>query len=139
MVFALGCGPCGTLLFDIPKIRTDEISGCMSDLIAGLYEDLLWLDERIETITGEIEKIAAEQAACTLLPSVPGVGPVILTAMVAAIGDGEAFDRGSDFGPGSVWFHDNTTSAAEPRWGAYRNRATHICACCSSRPRRSSF
>jgi transposase len=30
--------------------------------------------------------------------SVPGVGPVISTAMVAAIGDGEAFERGRDFG-----------------------------------------
>lgn len=70
----------------------------MSDLIVGLYEDWLWLDERIETITAEIEKIAAEQAACTRLMSVPGVGPIISTALVAAIGDGEAFDRGRDFG-----------------------------------------
>lgn len=30
--------------------------------------------------------------------SVPGVGPMISTAVVAAIGDGEAFERGRDFG-----------------------------------------
>jgi transposase len=30
--------------------------------------------------------------------SIPGVGPLISTAMVAAIGTGEAFDRGRDFG-----------------------------------------
>jgi transposase len=30
--------------------------------------------------------------------SVPGVGPMISTAMVAAVGDGEAFERGRDFG-----------------------------------------
>ena len=30
--------------------------------------------------------------------SVPGIGPMISTAMVAAIGDGEAFERGRDFG-----------------------------------------
>jgi transposase len=29
---------------------------------------------------------------------VPGVGPMISTAMVAAVGDGEAFARGRDFG-----------------------------------------
>ncbi len=85
-------------LFDILKNRADEISPRMSDLIVGLYEDWLWLDERIETITNEIEKIAAEQAACTRLMSIPGVGPIISTALVAAIGDGEAFDRGRDFG-----------------------------------------
>jgi transposase len=30
--------------------------------------------------------------------TVPGIGPIISTAMVAAIGTGEAFDRGRDFG-----------------------------------------
>ena len=30
--------------------------------------------------------------------SVPGIGPLISTAMVAAIGTGEAFERGRDFG-----------------------------------------
>ena len=38
------------------KNRKDEMSPRMVDLIVGLYEDWLWLDERIETITGEIEK-----------------------------------------------------------------------------------
>jgi transposase len=67
-------------------------------LIVGLYEDWLWLDERIATLTAEIEKIAAAEANCRLLMSVPGVGPIISTAVVAAIGDGEAFIRGRDFG-----------------------------------------
>jgi transposase len=30
--------------------------------------------------------------------SIPGVGPIISTALVASIGDGEAFERGRDFG-----------------------------------------
>jgi transposase len=87
-----------TSLFQILKNRADEISTRMTDLIVGLYEDWLWLDERIETITSEIEKIAAEEASCQRLMSVPGVGPIISTAMVAAVGDGEAFERGRDFG-----------------------------------------
>ena len=29
--------------------------------------------------------------------SIPGIGPMISTAMVAAIGTGEAFERGRDF------------------------------------------
>jgi transposase len=85
-------------LFEILKHREGEISPRMADLIIGLYEDWLWLDERIATLTAEIEKIAAAEASCRLLMSVPGVGPIISTAMVAAIGDGEAFSRGRDFG-----------------------------------------
>lgn len=85
-------------LFEILKNREAEISPRMADLIVGLHEDWLWLDGRIEHISGEIEEIAQGQASCQRLMSVPGVGPMISTAMVAAIGDGEAFERGRDFG-----------------------------------------
>ncbi|NNF94928.1 MAG: IS110 family transposase [Altererythrobacter sp.] len=85
-------------LFAILQNREDEISPRMSDIIVGLYEDWLWLDERIESTTSEIELISKREAHCQRLMSVPGIGPIISTAMVAAIGTGEAFDRGRDFG-----------------------------------------
>ena len=85
-------------LFEILKNRNEEISPRMSNLIVGLYEDWLWLDERIETITKEIDEISQKEVNCQRLMSIPGVGPLISTAMVAAIGTGEAFDRGRDFG-----------------------------------------
>ena len=85
-------------LFEILKNREDEISPRMSDLIVGLYEDWLWLDERIETVTREIEELSEKEANCQRLMSIPGVGPLISTGMVAAIGTGEAFERGRDFG-----------------------------------------
>ena len=70
----------------------------MRGLIVSLYEDWIYLDERIETIAGEIEKIGETEANCRRLMSVPGIGPLISTAVVAAIGTGEAFERGRDFG-----------------------------------------
>ncbi|MGH9444831.1 MAG: IS110 family transposase [Terriglobia bacterium] len=82
----------------ILKNRRDEISPRMRGLIAGLYEDWIYLDERIEAIAGEIEKIGETEANCRRLMSVPGIGPLISTAVVAAIGTGEAFGRGRDFG-----------------------------------------
>ncbi|MCP5075000.1 MAG: IS110 family transposase [Rhodobacteraceae bacterium] len=85
-------------LFAILKNREDEISERMSDIIVGLYEDWLCLDERIESTTAEIELIARCEANCQRLMSVPGIGPIVSTAMVAAIGTGEAFERGRDFG-----------------------------------------
>ena len=85
-------------LFAILKNREEELSPRMSDLIVGLYEDWLWLDERIETVSREIAEISEQEANCIRLMSIPGVGPLISTAVVAAIGSGEAFDRGRDFG-----------------------------------------
>jgi len=85
-------------LFAILQNRVDEISPRMSSIIVGLYEDWLWLDERIESLTKEIDKIATVEENCRRLMTVPGIGPIISTAMVAAIGTGEAFERGRDFG-----------------------------------------
>ncbi len=85
-------------LFAILRNREDEISPRMSDIIVGLYEDWLWLDERIDSTTQEIELISRCEDNCQRLMSIPGIGPMISTAMVAAIGTGEAFDRGRDFG-----------------------------------------
>jgi transposase len=85
-------------LFEILKNRQDEMSPRMAGLIVGLYEDWLWLDKRIETITGEVEELSRNEANCRRLMSVPGIGPLISTAVVAAIGTGDAFERGRDFG-----------------------------------------
>lgn len=54
-------------LFEILKNREDEISPRMADLIVGLYEDWLWLDERIETVTREIEELGQREANCQRL------------------------------------------------------------------------
>jgi transposase len=54
----------------------DEISARMRTLIAGLYDVWIYLDERIETLAGEIEAIGEKEANCRRLMSVPGVGPV---------------------------------------------------------------
>jgi len=85
-------------LFAILRNRKDEISPRMNDLIVGLHADWQGLDARIETSTGEIEMISKREVNCQLLMSVPGIGPIISTAMVAAIGTGDAFGRGRDFG-----------------------------------------
>ena len=82
-------------LFAILENRKDEISPRTAKLILGLYEDWCHLDERIESVTEEIESLGKAEAKCQRLISVPGVGPLISTGIVAAIGSGEAFERGS--------------------------------------------
>ena len=85
-------------LLAILENRKDEISPRLAKLILGLYEDWCQLDERIETVSAEIEALSRTEAKCRRLMSVPGVGPLISTGIVAAIGAGESFERGRDFG-----------------------------------------
>jgi transposase len=77
--------------------RREEISPRMRGILMGLYGDWLWLDRRIEDVLTEIEEISRTEENCANIMSIPGIGPMISTAMVAAIGKGEAFDRGRDF------------------------------------------
>ena len=77
--------------------RRDEISPRMHDSLLGLRNDWLWLDEQIEAVSCKIEEISQREENCARLMTVPGIGPIISTAMVAVIGRGEAFDRGRDF------------------------------------------
>ena len=82
---------------EILAAPSDVLSPRMVRLIEDLTGDWRRLDERIEGLTGEIEAIARQEASCERLMSIPGVGPIISSAMVAAIGTGDAFSKGRDF------------------------------------------
>ena len=74
---------------ELPAIlakRTDVLSPRMLHVIEDLAGDWRRLDERIAALSDEIMTLA------------PGIGPIISSAMVAAIGTGDAFSKGRDFG-----------------------------------------
>ena len=85
---------------DILAKRTDVLSPLMVRIVADLASDWRQLDERIEPVTDEIETLAKSDDSCRRVMTVPGIGPIISSAMVAAIGNGAAFARGRDF---SAW------------------------------------
>jgi transposase len=78
--------------------RTDVLSPRMLRVIADLAGDWRRLDERIEGLSSELEALARQDKACERLMTVPGIGPIIASAMVAAIGSGDGFSKGRDFG-----------------------------------------
>ena len=85
---------------ELPRILAtppDVLSPRMVGVIEGLAEDWRRLDERIEHLSGEITALAHQDAGCKRLVSVPGIGPIISSAMVAAAGTGDAFSKGRDF------------------------------------------
>jgi transposase len=84
----------------LPQIlatRSDVLSPRMIRIIGDLVEDWAHLDERVETVTDEIEGSARTDVSCGRLMTVPGIGPIIASVMVAAVGDGAAFTKGRDF------------------------------------------
>ncbi|TFB44540.1 IS110 family transposase [Pseudomonas sp. F01002] len=63
-------------------------------LLNGLWDDLRALDERVSELDGEISAIAASEPSAVRLQQLRGVGPMIATALVAAIGDTSQFANG---------------------------------------------
>jgi transposase len=90
----------GVLRRTLPEWLEDAENG-LSDrfrrLLAGLADDLRRLDERIAELDREIAAIVETSPAAQRLLQLRGVGPIIATALVAALGSGQAFRRGRDF------------------------------------------
>ena len=70
---------------------TDVLSSRMIHMIEDLAADWRRLDVRIERLTDEIEKLSLKDCGAKRLRSVPGFGPLISTAVVAAIGSDDGF------------------------------------------------
>jgi transposase len=86
-----------TALPEILANPSETLSPRMVRLIEDLAGDWRHLDARIEAISAEIEILARQDLGCTRLITVPGVGPLIASAMTAAIGSGDTFSKGRDF------------------------------------------
>ena len=76
---------------------TDALSPRMVRIVEDLAGDWRRLDGRIEGLSDEIDTLARQDAGCERLMSVPGIGPIISSAVVAAIGAGDVFSKGRDF------------------------------------------
>ena len=63
-------------------------------LLHDLWQDLLGLDCRVQGLDAEIEALAKADPVAQRLQQLRGVGPLIATALVASVGDGQQFGRG---------------------------------------------
>jgi transposase len=73
-----------------------DLSLLIRRLLAGLWQEWLSLDHEIAALTGELERLARSDEICRRLRSIPGIGPITATALVAAVGNASGFGRGRD-------------------------------------------
>jgi transposase len=87
----------------LPMVLEDasnELSTLGRRLFNGLYEQLVDLDKRIEELDEEIARLFHSNSVCQRIGEIEGVGPLVATAMVSAIGDGRSFKNGRQL---SAW------------------------------------
>ena len=75
----------------------EDLTPRMRNLLALLWNEWKDLELQIEEMNDEVERIASSDAACMRLRQIPGIGPLVATAIVAAIGNGAAFHKGREF------------------------------------------
>ena len=83
----------------LAAILADEQNGLsprVRQLIADGRAEWRELDRRIEAFDGELTATAKRDEACRRLCEIPGIGALNATALVAAVGNGTAFDSGRD-------------------------------------------
>jgi transposase len=84
----------------LPALFSEEhalLTSFSRELFASLYEELCVLDQRIQAMEDRIQRVFSSHEQCQRIAAVEGVGPLIATAMVAAIADGRVFRNGRQF------------------------------------------
>jgi transposase len=97
MVFAQKPAKLKAAMADILENAEDNLTPMMRNLIDRLWGEWNTVEQQIEELTDKLEQISASDAGCCRIRKIPGIGPIVATAIVAAIGNGAAFRKGRDF------------------------------------------
>jgi transposase len=87
-------------LAQIARLLADEHSAVPAMLRAPMrlaLDEIRLMEARIEAIERELSQIARQSEACQVLASVPGIGLLTSTAMVAAVADPATFRSGRHY------------------------------------------
>ena len=76
------------------------LSMLFREVLSGLYQQLKKLDEQVKYYEKKIKVLSSQSTEATRLQTIPGIGPLTATALVAAVGDGKQFMRGRSM---SAW------------------------------------
>jgi len=124
-----------------PKHLRKNLPAVIEDAEQNLTPRLRWLLDRmwqewkqveldIEAVSDELERISEQNELCRRLRKIPGFGPLVSTATVAAIGTGAAFRRGRDFAAWVGIVLRSTPLGVSRSCSASASVATGICVAC---------
>jgi transposase len=89
----------GVFKIDLPRViaETDnDLTSTMRRILQDLFDDLTRLEARIKDVTRDIEAVAAKDERARRLMTVPGIGPLGATALLASAGDARQFRKARD-------------------------------------------
>ena len=99
IVITTGIGHLRRRLPEVLEVADNGLSSLMREMLAepGVRDVIRRFDERVGRFNTRIREVSLETPAYRSLESIPGIGPQVSTALVAAIGDGSDFRNGREF------------------------------------------
>ena len=79
---------------DIIEDASNELTATARTFVRRLYRDIQRTTIQIDEIKTQLNALVKDKDEYKLLLTVPGVGPVIAAALMAAVGDANAFKNG---------------------------------------------
>ena len=74
-----------------------KVTPLSTELFGQRYDEFGALEKRLAYYTAKIEAIGAAHPVCQRLMTIPGIGPLTATALVAAVSNASAFKNGRQF------------------------------------------
>ncbi len=71
-----------------------KLTALSTEVFQRLYEEFLALEKRLEYYDEQLAAMGQAHPACQRLQTIPGIGPMTATALIAAIGDVTQFKNG---------------------------------------------
>ena len=81
---------------DILEDAENTLTSLFRELLRELYDEMVHHDERIGTLEQKLKMICVQNEDCQRLLTIPGVGFLTATALIAAIGDITVFKNGRE-------------------------------------------
>ncbi len=106
-------------------IADADLSDLARQIFCELLDQLSDLNRRVEKLDAKVVAICRTSDACRRLAKLPGVGPVIATAIVAAVDDGRHFRSGRELAAWIGLVPRQYTTGGKPRLGGIGRRANH--------------
>ena len=94
LVIAQGMTRLRTQLPAIVEDLNNALTPLGREVIREVYEELVTRDERVTRADALVQRVFTQSAACQKLAQVEGIGPVVATALVAAVGNAQACAKG---------------------------------------------
>jgi transposase len=106
-------------------IAEAELSDLGRELFAELLDQLQDVNARVIKLDARIIEICREREDCRRLAQLPGVGPIIATALVASVDDARHFRSGRELAAWIGLVPRQYTTGGKPRLGGIGRRANH--------------